>query len=85
MCSTTSTQWIRVPKSGTGASFKTISEALCGSVDSEDDIVNRRDASSNDKYSFREVETFADGHAIIHSMAREYMGTDYDLVSSSVD
>lgn len=31
-------------------------------------------------YSFREIESFADGHAIIHSMAREYMGTDYDLL-----
>lgn len=86
---TTKRTWIRIPKSGTGTSFKTISAALGGTVDSDEKIVDQRgspinskNASSKDKhlYSYREIESFADGHAMIHSMAREYMGTDYDLL-----
>ena len=36
--------------------------------------------SSTTKYSFHEIESFVDGHSIILTMAREYMGTDYDLL-----
>ena len=36
--------------------------------------------SKNDGYRFREIESFSDGNAIVHSMAREYLGTDYDLL-----
>lgn len=86
---TTKRTWIRVPKSGGGPSFKTISAALGGAiVDNHDDKTADEksstppdlSASQRELYSFREIETFADGHAVIHSMAREYMGTDYDLL-----
>ena len=29
---------------------------------------------------YREVETFVEGHQLMHQMAREYMGCDYDLL-----
>jgi len=98
---TTKRTWIRIPKTGTGASFNTLSAALGGSVDNDDPrrnavplmsspLSSRSGAPSpndnhngkdmTDLYSFREIESFADGHAIVHSMAREYMGTDYDLL-----
>lgn len=90
---TTKRTWIRIPKSGTGVSFKTISAALGGSSDNDDRLdmdpnvstrslpVAGRDMKNvKNLYSFKEIESFADGHAIIHSMAREYMGTDYDLL-----
>ena len=84
---TTKRTWIRVPTSGAGASI--ISAAFASSTDVDEKSVKEEETTSatqkNPKdmkhlYSFREVESFADGHAIIHSMAREYMGTDYDLL-----
>lgn len=80
---TTKRTWIRIPKAGPfGPSFKKISAALGGSVDNDEKGKNSNSRSKDmkDLYSFREIETFTDGHAIIHSMAREYMGTDYDLL-----
>lgn len=86
---TTKRTWIRIPKTGTGTSFKTISEEFSGSNNNdceskksdEKKIFSYSPKSPlNDVYSFREIESFADGHAVIHSMAREYMGTDYDLL-----
>ncbi|KAL7524423.1 hypothetical protein ACHAXR_000567, partial [Thalassiosira sp. AJA248-18] len=120
---TTKRTWIRVPKSGVGASFKTISAVLGGADDGgggstidggdentvDEKSVDEKSAAAapdanndnNDNnsnapppptssskgkknmkhlYSFREIEVFGEGHAIIHSMAREYMGTDYDLL-----
>mmetsp|Transcript_8567 Transcript_8567/g.19215 ORF Transcript_8567/g.19215 Transcript_8567/m.19215 type:complete len:877 (+) Transcript_8567:165-2795(+) len=78
---TTKRTWIRIPKAGMGASFKTISAALGGSVHNGEKNKNSNAPLKDMKdYSFREIESFADGHAIIHSMAREYMGTDYDLL-----
>ena len=85
---TTKRTWIRIPKTGTGTSFKTISEEFSGSNnDCESKKSDEKKIFSyspksplNDVYSFREIESFADGHAVIHSMAREYMGTDYDLL-----
>ena len=58
------------------------------SVDSDDIIIDKKSPAKSDLsskkndhlYSFREIDSFADGHAIVHSMAREYMGTDYDLL-----
>ena len=70
--------------------MKNISVVFGDSVDSDDNNIDKKsqDAVKSDSpskknhhlYSFREIESFADGHAIIHSMAREYMGTDYDLL-----
>ena len=40
----------------------------------------KKNSSTITKYSFHEIESFADGHTIILTMAREYMGTDYDLL-----
>jgi len=98
---TTKRTWIRIPKTGTGASFDNLSAALGESAEHDDprrnavpsmssplnarsgapspnDNHNRKDMG--DLFSFREIESFADGHAIVYSMAREYMGTDYDLL-----
>lgn len=60
--------WIRIPKEN--ALGRSIGNALSAS----------RDALSTKEYMFKQIETFADGNAIIHSMAKEYMGTDYDLL-----
>lgn len=48
--------------------------------DNEKKKTNKNLSSTKTKYSFHEIESFADGHSIILSMAREYMGTDYDLL-----
>lgn len=75
--------WIRIPKFGKVDSYKTISVALAGSFDSGEKVLDEMSARTKAVkhfYSFREIESFADGHSIIHSMAREYMGTDYDLL-----
>ena len=79
---TTKRTWIRIPKVGQGASFKTMSAALGGSIGCDEKNEDEETTPSNPdrEYSFREIESFADGHAMIHSMAREYMGTDYDLL-----
>lgn len=80
---TTKRTWIRIPKDGQGASFKTMSAALGGSIGCDEKKNSDEEttpSNPNREYSFREIESFADGHAMIHSMAREYMGTDYDLL-----
>ncbi|KAL9179389.1 hypothetical protein ACHAXT_008679 [Thalassiosira profunda] len=87
---TTKRTWIHIPKAGGGASYQTISAALGDSADSSEKHGNQTstpvdsDQPPSKEYkklfSFREIETYADDHAIIHSMAREYMGTDYDLL-----
>ena len=58
--------WIRIPKSDQSDFNKSISD--------------ERTKAMKHVYSFRQIESFADGHAIILSMAREYMGTNYDLL-----
>mmetsp|Transcript_20457 Transcript_20457/g.43043 ORF Transcript_20457/g.43043 Transcript_20457/m.43043 type:complete len:885 (-) Transcript_20457:72-2726(-) len=83
---TTKKTWIRIPKEK--MFDRTVSSVLGESQDGDDkEDMNRRynrSASTleadNHSYYFREIETFTDGHAIIHSMAREYLGTDYDFL-----
>jgi hypothetical protein len=48
--------------------------------DNEKMLSKKKNSSTITKYSFHEIESFADGHSIILTMAREYMGTDYDLL-----
>ena len=80
---TTKRTWIRIPKEKKILD-RTISDAFGGSLDDGDN--NEEGDGGQDPnepkvlYSFREVESFADGHAVVHSMAREYLGTDYDLL-----
>jgi len=80
ICTTRKT-WIRIPKENLLG--KTICKALGGSRDTVDgderDMLNTSTVSTAE-YTFRQIETFADGNAVIHSMAREYMGSDYDLL-----
>ena len=85
--STTKRTWIRIPKSGKGATFQNISKAFSSSIDTQDEkkspespVNSAPSKDMNHLYSFREIESFADGHSIVHSLAREYMGTDYDLL-----
>jgi hypothetical protein len=58
--------WIRIPKSVNGEYYKRIS--------------GEQTKAMKHAYSFRQIESFADGHAIILSMAREYLGTNYDFL-----
>ena len=78
---TTKRTWIRIPKAS--ASNQRMSAALVRlteeSNDNDDDENDASEASQHE-YSFREIETFADGHTVIHEMAIEYMGADYDLL-----
>ncbi|KAL7461407.1 hypothetical protein ACHAXS_001827 [Conticribra weissflogii] len=83
---TTKRTWIRIPKEK--MFDRTVSSVLGESRDGDDtEDVNKtysRSASTptgeKDSYFFREIETFTDGHTVIHSMAREYLGTDYDFL-----
>jgi hypothetical protein len=80
---TTERTWIRIPKEK--ELDQTISAALVPLTEVSDNTTTDQmndtsTASSQQTYSFREIETFADGHAIVHEMAREYMGVDYDLL-----
>jgi hypothetical protein len=77
---TTKNTWIRIPKEN--ALGRSISNALASSRDVMDREVDRLNTStvSTSDCTFRQIESFADGNAVIHSMAKEYMGTDYDLL-----
>ncbi|KAL3785269.1 hypothetical protein HJC23_002724 [Cyclotella cryptica] len=78
---TTRKTWIRIPKENVLG--RTICKAFGGSRDTVDgEELNMMNTStvSTAEYTFRQIETFADGNAVIHSMAREYMGSDYDLL-----
>lgn len=79
---TTKRTWIRIPNNGTGASFNKLSGAFSDLAKSNEKNANSAGGASSSKnmYTFRDIDHFADGHAIVHSMAREYMGTDYDLL-----
>ena len=73
--------WIRIPKEN--ALGRSISNAIAPSRDTFDEVeVDRLNTGtvSSAQFSFRQIESFADGNALIHSMAKEYMGTDYDLL-----
>jgi hypothetical protein len=74
--------WIRIPKAR--PMNQGISAALVKLTEEIDDTAydEKNDASegSQHAYSFREIETFADGHMVILEMARDYMGVDYDLL-----
>lgn len=73
--------WIRIPKENKLG--RSISNALGVSGDSLDEAdLNKMNTStvSTADYTFRQLESFADGNTVIHSMAKEYMGTDYDLL-----
>lgn len=77
--------WIRFPKKSTGVISHHKSKEDGDDSTLDDSRMLSIDAPSSMKtkkcvYSFCEIESFADGHAIIHSMAREYMGSDYDLL-----
>lgn len=83
---TTKKTWIRIPKEK--MFDQSISSVLGVSHDSCDKEAketvfadpSQTPTGSQQSYFFREIETFTDGHAVIHSMAREYLGTDYDLL-----
>ena len=70
---TTKRTWIRIPKET--KLDNTISAALSGSSDNGDNKESGSDhaspgAGKQQKYSFREMKSFADGHAVVYSMAR---------------
>jgi hypothetical protein len=71
---TTKRMWIRFPKKS-NSSNQTLDNC---SISSADGLSSKK--TNNCVYSFSEIESFVDGHAVIQSMARDYMGTDYDLL-----
>ena len=77
--STTRSTWIRIPKEN--ALGRSISNALAAINEAElSKQHNTTSTLSTSEYTFRQIESFADGNGVIHSMAKEYMGTDYDLL-----
>ena len=88
---TTKRTWIRIPttddtnsNSNNGAATsddETIgTTTLLSSLSDDEKKKKTKKNSSTTKYSFHEIESFVDGHSMILTMAREYMGTDYDLL-----
>ena len=73
--------WIRIPKATSLSPLsQRVSAALVKLTEEDDAENNTSSAASQNAYTYREIQTFADGHAVIHEMAREYMGVDYDLL-----
>jgi hypothetical protein len=78
---TTKKTWIRVPKENAlGKSINNRIVSLRDILQTEEQDNTHTSTKSTGNYTFRQIESFADGNAIIHSMAKEYMGTDYDLL-----
>jgi hypothetical protein len=91
---TTKRTWIRIPttentcSSSNSAADTSDDETISTTTlllpsslsDNEKLSKKKKNSSTITKYSFHEIESFADGHTIILTMAREYMGTDYDLL-----
>lgn len=79
---TTTRIWIKIPKET--YMNEQISAALAELTDDEEDVANDQQSgttkTSQHQYSFREIETFAEGNAIVHDMVTDYMGLDYDLL-----
>lgn len=79
---TTKRLWIKIPKET--YMNEQISAALAELTDDEEDAANDQQSgavkTSQHQYSFREIETFAEGNAIVHDMVTDYMGLDYDLL-----
>jgi hypothetical protein len=86
-CSSNSSSSNRSDRAADTSGDETISSTalllLSSSLSENEKIMSKKKKNSSStitKYSFHEIESFADGHTIILTMAREYMGTDYDLL-----
>ena len=83
---TTKRTWIRIPRRLRSTSTSRDHPNKDGEKSTVDDSTISSIGTSSSQssksciYSFCEIESFADGHAVIHSMAPEYMGSNYDLL-----
>ena len=77
---TTKSTWIRIPKvTALSPLSQRMSAALVKRSKESDDEKHASEASQN-AYTYREIQTFADGKTVIHQMANDYLGVDYDLL-----
>jgi len=78
---TTKKIWIRIPKvTALSPLSQRVSAAFAKLTEESDTERENAYEASQNAYTYREIETFAEGHTVVHDMAKEYLGSDYDLL-----